>query len=110
MQKDNATLRKQLKDVNSSLTVLIEHVSAYNMKKKTIAQFDASTYNEMKSLDQSLKMSRASGLFSPRASNMSALVSPKSSIHTHRGLLNSPSPSKKLVQIEELHQENMKKQ
>ena len=100
LQKDNAILREELKSVNTSLTVLIEHVSAYNMKKKTIAQFDPSTYNEVKSLDQSLKMSRA-GLFSPRASNTSSF---KASISTHRGLLSPQvSPHEKTLFIDEQH-------
>ena len=37
LQKQNVLLRRELKNVNQALNVFLEHVSAYNMKKKTIA-------------------------------------------------------------------------
>ena len=39
--ENNQYLNKELKNVNHLLSMFIEHVSSYNMKKKTIAQFDA---------------------------------------------------------------------
>lgn len=43
---NNQYLNKELKNVNHLLSMFIEHVSAYNMKKKTIAQFDPTVGKE----------------------------------------------------------------
>jgi len=43
---NNQYLNKELKNVNHLLSMFIEHVSAYNMKKKTIAQFDPNAAKE----------------------------------------------------------------
>jgi len=43
---NNQYLNKELKNVNHLLSMFIEHVSAYNMKKKTIAQFDPNSAKE----------------------------------------------------------------
>jgi len=40
LQNENSVMRSELKKVNHALNVFLEHVSAYNMKKRTIAQFD----------------------------------------------------------------------
>ena len=103
LQQYNSTLRKELKNVNNALSILIEHIQAYNMKKKTIATFEQVTPEEI-ILNRSKKSIQ---FMSPKQSKLSVL-SPRDSMMSNMSGFAIPSPEKSLL-LEEQHSINMKK-
>ena len=114
LNRQNLSLRNQLKQVNTSLTVFLEHVSSYNMKKKAIAHFQpvdelAHQFNQGIDIRETLKGSMR-GTLSPGP--IRANISLHSSMGNQTLLTTRGSPVRnhtKSLMLEDLHQQNMSK-